>query len=280
MSHRPIDRTYSIGLSLIAKATLVFCGVVSMAVADPRVSVTNLGPNEDGNLEWSVDVTPDASLFNNGQGSLAAELGFEVEGSSLVNASLPTSAWPFELPGLNPFTGIPTAGLATTDTQIFVSLGSDPVSETVQLLTFTTSGEMATTISWGDYEFRPGQIDSFTGGRLAQGTLNFDRIMGSISSGGVIPVCDPNTRGDLDGDGTVSFADFLTLSANFGTTVTSHTQGDIDCDDTVGFADFLTLSANFGTDVGPVAVVPEPQGPWLLSFLCCIVLSLRSQRRV
>lgn len=71
------------------------------------------------------------------------------------------------------------------------------------------------------------------------------------------PVCDPDTQGDLDGNGSVEFADFLIMSSTFGTEVESHAMGDIDCNGTVEFADFLVLSANFGTDVA-AAAVPEP----------------------
>ena len=54
--------------------------------------------------------------------------------------------------------------------------------------------------------------------------------------------CDPNSMGDLDGNGMVEFADFLVLSSNFGTEVADHTAGDIDCSGSVDFADFLALS--------------------------------------
>ena len=54
--------------------------------------------------------------------------------------------------------------------------------------------------------------------------------------------------GDIDGDGSVGFADFLILSAAFGQNADPAGSGaDIDKDGTVGFADFLILSANFGT---------------------------------
>lgn len=53
--------------------------------------------------------------------------------------------------------------------------------------------------------------------------------------------------GDIDGDGSVTFADFLVLSSNFGQTTEQGTGvGDIDGNGTVGFSDFLLLSANFG----------------------------------
>jgi len=51
--------------------------------------------------------------------------------------------------------------------------------------------------------------------------------------------------GDADRDGTVAFADFLTLSSGFGQ-AGNWEQGDFSGDGNVGFEDFLALSANFG----------------------------------
>jgi hypothetical protein len=88
-----------------------------------------------------------------------------------------------------------------------------------------------------------------------------------LSTSVVTPSCDPNSQGDLDGNGSVEFADFLVLSANFGSEVGSHTEGDIDCSGDVAFADFLIMSANFGSTVGAEAAsVPEPSALALLSF--------------
>ncbi len=52
--------------------------------------------------------------------------------------------------------------------------------------------------------------------------------------------------GDIDGNGAVDFADFLTLSANFGSEGVNRSEGDLNGDHRVNFADFLILSGNFG----------------------------------
>jgi hypothetical protein len=71
--------------------------------------------------------------------------------------------------------------------------------------------------------------------------------------------------GDLDGDGSVAFSDFLVLSNNFGGEGLSYAEGDIDCDGTIAFADFLVLSNNFGTSAS-AASVPEPSSLYLAAF--------------
>lgn len=52
--------------------------------------------------------------------------------------------------------------------------------------------------------------------------------------------------GDANLDGSVNFADFLTLSHNFGKTNAAWEMGDFAGGPTVDFGDFLSLSSNFG----------------------------------
>ena len=93
------------------------------------------------------------------------------------------------------------------------------------------------------------------------------------------PVCTPINElgGDLDGDGSVAFGDFLVLSNNFGQSVSTYGEGDIDCDGTVAFGDFLVLSNNFGQSLGAgVASVPEPTTGVAIYF---VLMSLCGRKR-
>ena len=92
------------------------------------------------------------------------------------------------------------------------------------------------------------------------------------------PTCDPTTQGDVDGNGTVEFADFLIVSANFGNEVDSHELGDVDCSGIVDFPDFLELSANFGSTVPAASAVPEPSAAMLMGFSVLCLGFLRRRR--
>lgn len=98
----------------------------------------------------------------------------------------------------------------------------------------------------------------------ADNTLYLDNIVLEGPVGVFVPKCNAETAGDLDGSGTVDFADFLVLSGNFGQPAEDHTFGDIDCSGNVDFADFLVLSGNFGKTLKAEAQsVPEPSSAWL-----------------
>ncbi len=83
------------------------------------------------------------------------------------------------------------------------------------------------------------------------------------------------TAGDTDLNGEVGFTDFLVLSSNFGTTVTSRwSDGDFNASGEVDFADFLVLSGNFGQASSSLQSVPEPTSHHLPIILLTL-LSLR-----
>lgn len=74
-----------------------------------------------------------------------------------------------------------------------------------------------------------------------------------------VQVTDP---GDVNGDGSVNFGDFIVLSRAYGE-VAGRQTGDLDYSGVVGFGDFVILSRNYGRTLnsqsaGSIENVPEP----------------------
>ena len=82
--------------------------------------------------------------------------------------------------------------------------------------------------------------------------------------------------GDADLNGSVDFADFLTLSSNFGQAGTWE-LGDFNGNGQVDFADFLLLSDSFGQLA--VTAIPEPQAVVMMLSAICGTCSIRRRRR-
>lgn len=95
-----------------------------------------------------------------------------------------------------------------------------------------------------------------------RGDTTFDNY--SLSAVPVVEIV-VNPVGDIDGDGTVGFSDFLILSAHFGQQGGPE-QGDLNGNGVIDFPDFLVISTNFGASV--VAAVPEPSGSNQVILLC------------
>lgn len=76
----------------------------------------------------------------------------------------------------------------------------------------------------------------------------------------------PVLPGDTNANGTVDFADLLTLAQNYGQTNADWQQGDFDASGSVSFSDLLTLAQHYGQSDGTAAAhatsspVPEPCG--------------------
>lgn len=109
----------------------------------------------------------------------------------------------------------------------------------------------------------------------ACGTGLGDSILDAINS----------LAGDLDGDGSVGFGDFLELSQNFGE-AGEYTDGDLNCDGIVDFGDYLILSGNFGESGGmnwlppiQLATIPEPAGHVLMMYLAILSLAVIRRRK-
>jgi hypothetical protein len=109
----------------------------------------------------------------------------------------------------------------------------------------------------------------------------------------------PTRIGDVNLDGTVTIADFLSLAGNFNAVGATWQEGDMNYDMAVTIADFLALAANFNSSysgqsweispedqlslatfaesIGAPAAVPEPA---LLGLLpTALLLSRRTRRR-
>jgi autotransporter-associated beta strand protein len=69
----------------------------------------------------------------------------------------------------------------------------------------------------------------------------------------------PTIVGDLNLDGTVSIADFITLASNFNATGTATwEEGDLNYDHNVTIADFITLASNFEMNYAGEAFPIDP----------------------
>lgn len=161
-------------------------------------------------------------------------------------------------------------------------------------------GDQITLRAWPDGEDRPDEPtlswtdDSFAGGFIAMngivwrnnvdGPTTLDVTFDDISITGVTPLlfCAPANAlaGDLNGDGTVAFTDFLMLANNFGEQVATYREGDVNCDGEVAFTDFLQLANNFGKTLeqSAAAAVPEPAGLLLGSLALLVTLFGRRRR--
>ena len=75
--------------------------------------------------------------------------------------------------------------------------------------------------------------------------------------------------GDVNGDGTVTFRDYIVLESKFGKSNMDWWSGDLNGDGVVNFKDYVVLEANFGKSAG----VPEP------SLLAAVLAAFAALRR-
>jgi hypothetical protein len=67
--------------------------------------------------------------------------------------------------------------------------------------------------------------------------------------------------GDINGDGTVGFADLLTLAQNYNGTGKDWSKGDLNYDGTVGFADLLSLAQHYNQTAAAAPAVAAASQP-------------------
>ncbi len=235
----------------IALAGLLLARTVSAA---PSVTVSNLGTNLSGNLEWLVEVSPDAALFTTTDlglgGSVAVELALEVTGSNIISVSVGAN-WTLDIAGNNPFTSSVTTGTQVnfaSDT-VFASLLSDFfVADTaVEVLTIETSSADCMSLSWGGYTVLGGTADEYESSLIAQAGQSYTGYQGTTSE----------PAGDFDKDCDVDGADFIEWQQNFGSSYVA--------------TDLTDWDTNYGTAAPAHALstaVPEPSSSvLLLTFL-------------
>jgi hypothetical protein len=251
------------------------------------LSVVRRGITPEGNLQWRVDVVPDATLFRQTSqgfgGAIAIEIGFHSPYGGKIIAITPDVAhWPLETPGLNPFTGQTDRGAWMDEGgRAFLSLGSTYLLDDrpVAVATFITEGGEPSQLAWGGYTLLPDTPFEFAGGRISQQGMNFDGISGLLEM----------RLGDLDADADVDSSDLLSLLSGWtgaqaepDPTIT-FASGDMDGDFDVDSSDLLVfLSGWTGASAGrpAAAVVPEPRVSWVWFATavgcCCRSVRMRS----
>ncbi len=233
-------------------ATLLGLLLVPCTWAAPSLTVTGLGPNLSGNLEWLVEAAPDPTLFTNTNqglgGSLAVELAIEVADNQLLGVTVNNADWPINIAGNNPFTDTVTTGSVVdlANDRVFASLLSDffVTENAVEVLTLETAGTNCTTLTWGGHTVLDGMADQYDSSLIAQAGQNFTGFQGSLAQA--------DLDGDFDPDCDVDGADFLEWQRHFGSPYTDSDLSDWD--------------TNFGTSAPLLGIfaVPEPSAVALL----------------
>lgn len=163
--------------------------------------------------------------------------------------------------------------------------GSSRAPEPVlsSLLVDHDGGDLGSPGSFGDVVVEP-PVETFTFDVNGDGSIDVadaSLICAAVASAGVTLGDELAAAGILGGDadlnGRVEFADFLLLSASFGSEDAHFGDGDFDCNGRVEFADFLTMSSNFGqSSASEISSVPEPNG---LVLVCCAIMGILLIRR-
>lgn len=284
---RPSTRSLVSRLFLAAVTLGVLLGGSRTLLSAPGLSVTRRGVTPDGNLQWQVEVWPDAALLSatpegNG-GALAVEIGFQsTAGGRIIDLALNTELWPYTNPGFNPFTSGVTTGvwIDPVHGQAFVSIGSGLFrsGQPVELGTIVTADSAPSSLSWGGHDLLAGTKFHYVGGRIAQAGTNFNAVAGSLSQ----------RLGDLDNDTDVDSDDLLQMLTgwtgflNAPDPTVRFEQGDLDGDFDVDSGDLvLFISGWTGALAGREAsqLVPEPVLPFWTLALAGGSLLARGRRR-
>lgn len=265
----PIVSNFSCPTQHSLLRALLLCLCLWMALgrssfAAPTLTVSNIGPNLSGNLEWLVEVAPDPALFTLTDlglgGSLAVELAFEVVNSDLLSVSVNNADWPLDIAGNNPFSRGVSSGVSTdfANDTVFAALLSDffIAGNDVTVLTIETSGIDCTGLTWGGHTVLEGTVDEYESSLIAQAGQNFTGYTGSLA--------EPNHDGDFDIDCDVDGTDLLAWQENYGSPYNAN--------------DLTDWQTNYGsmTPVSAVSTaVPEPNTLILVSIFCIALAKVR-----
>jgi hypothetical protein len=249
----------------------LLCALAAMpAMAQPSMAVAgDPTMNTAGNLVWTIEVTPDATLAAAGNGAVAVEVGFTAPYLGLVGTTTNTTDWDHENAGVSPFAWTFTDGVETSGNEVMAALGSVvfPDGTPSTMITIETSDPWYVDASNYSLTTRIEATGAYGGnGRIAQGGVDNDTVA-FANQYYVRP-------GDANLDGSVGGLDYLLWKAAPNTTWAG---GDFNDDGSVGGLDYLIWKGAPNPGAGPpvgshpgagagaiVGAVPEPSSLVLL----------------
>lgn len=243
--------TLPINLNLYDQVT--FGGEIQVTSADP---IRGIMSNDQGSYGRSIDID-----------SRAGSTGISAfDGNGVFGGAAPNAGGDFVAVTYNHTTQTETLYV---DNQVFSATGVPPIGDT-----FITVG-------------RNPRFDNPFGGVIrnlfvfdsALSAAQIDQLR-SQSGYAVLP-------GDANSDGTVSFADLLTLAQHYGSMSADWSQGDFNCDGAVNFADLLLLAQDYGkssvvagmSPAAAAAPVPEPAGFCMAALMAAMLRRTRFPTR-
>ena len=145
------------------------------------------------------------------------------------------------------------AGSVLSSEQVLVEHGTNPTSVQISVVSFSGSAT-ATSGLVGTIHFRTVGTFSGTSIRLVHGELGQGGQVESVMLNVSVALQSGSTSAswDFDGNGRVSFSDFVLFAYQFGSSQgdgTYEAKYDLDSNGSIGFSDFMLFANNFGKQV-------------------------------